>query len=126
MLLRKRPCRSLIRRLPQYHLPELPQLNRTTKTFNGAGRLGTGQWAKGKVVNMVVQYEAKFSEVWHPIVRYDCLHGFLHRDVMFPGGKKERHPLDIPDLKTALLYAEQDIKDRWKWYRDRYRRRLMK
>ena len=22
---------------PQYHLPELPQLNRTTKTFNGAG-----------------------------------------------------------------------------------------
>jgi len=81
---------------------------------------------KGKVVDMVVQYEAKFSEVWHPIVRYDCSHGFLHRDVMFPGGKKEKHPLDIPDLKTALLYVEQDIKDRWKWYRDRYKRRLRK
>jgi hypothetical protein len=60
----------------------------------------------------------------NPIVRYDCSHGFLHRDVMLPGGKKEKYPLDIPDLKTALLYAEQDIKDRWKWYRDRYRRRL--
>jgi len=36
------------------------------------------------------------------------------------------YPLDIPDLKTALLYAEQDIKDRWKWYRDRYRRKLRK
>ena len=41
------------------------------------------------VVDMVVQYEAKFGEEWHPIVRYDCSHGFFHRDVMFPGGKKE-------------------------------------
>jgi hypothetical protein len=81
---------------------------------------------KGNVIDMVVQYEAKFEEEWHPIVRYDCSHGFLHRDVMFPGGKKEKHPLDIPDLNSALLYAEQDIKDRWAWYRDRYKRRLKK
>ena len=81
---------------------------------------------KGKVIDMVVQYEAKFGEKWHTIVRYDCFHGFLHRDVMFPGSKKEKHPLDIPDLKTALLYAEQDIRDRWKWHRDRYKRRLKK
>jgi len=79
---------------------------------------------KGKVVDIVVQYEAKFNKEWHPIVRYDCSHGFLHRDVMLPGGKREKYPLDIPDLKIALIYAEQDIKDRWKWYRDRYRRRL--
>ena len=81
---------------------------------------------KGKVVEMVVQYEAKFGEEWYPIVRYDCSHGFLHRDVMFPKGQKEKYPLDIPDLNTALLYAEQDIKDRWMWYRERYRRRLKK
>jgi hypothetical protein len=79
---------------------------------------------RGKVLDMVVQYEAKFEEEWHPIVRYDCSHGFLHRDVMFPGGRREKHPLDIPDLNSALLYAEQDIKDRWAWYRERYRRRL--
>ncbi len=81
---------------------------------------------KGKVVNMLVQYEARIHGEWYALVRYDCSHGFLHRDVMFPGGKKEKHPLDIPDLKTALMYAEQDIKDRWKWYRDRFRRRLKK
>jgi len=81
---------------------------------------------KGKVVDIVVQYEARFNEEWHQIVRYDCSHGFLHRDVMFPNGKKEKHPLNIPELKSALLYAEQDIKDRWTWYRDRYRRRLKK
>ena len=81
---------------------------------------------KENIVNMVVQYEAKFDDEWCAIVRYDCSHGFLHRDVMFPAGKVEKYPLDIPDLKTALLYAEQDIKDRWLWYRDRYRRRLKK
>jgi hypothetical protein len=70
---------------------------------------------RGKVLDMVVQYEAKFEEEWHPIVRYDCSHGFLHRDIMFPGGKKEKHLLDIADLNSALLYAEQDIKDRWGW-----------
>ena len=47
---------------------------------------------KGKVVNMVVQYEAKFGEEWHPIVRYDCSHGFLHRDVMFPGARRRSIP----------------------------------
>jgi len=47
-------------------------------------------------------------------------------DIIWPSRKKKQHPLDIPDLKTASLYAEQDIKDRWKWYRDRYRRRLKK
>ncbi len=26
---------------------------------------------KGNIVDMVVQYEAKFEEEWHPIVRYD-------------------------------------------------------
>ena len=81
---------------------------------------------KGQIADMVVQYEAKFGDKWHAVVRYDCSHGFLHRDVMLPGGKKEKYPLDIPDLKTGLIYAEQDIKDRWKWYRDRYRRRLKK
>ncbi len=79
---------------------------------------------KGKVKDIVVQYEAKFGDEWHPIVRYDCSHGFLHRDVLFPGGRKEKYPLDIPDLNTALVYAEQDIKDRWQWYRNRYKRRL--
>jgi len=29
---------------------------------------------------------------------------------MFPTGKVEKYPLDLPDLNTALLYAEQDIK----------------
>ncbi|MBN1841165.1 MAG: hypothetical protein JW883_02650 [Deltaproteobacteria bacterium] len=37
---------------------------------------------KGKVVNVMAQYEAKLGGKWHEIVRYDCGHGFFHRDVM--------------------------------------------
>ena len=32
---------------------------------------------RGQVIDVVVQYEAKFGEEWQPIVRYDCSHGFL-------------------------------------------------
>ena len=65
-----------------------------------------------KVRNVDVQYEAKFSEVWYPIVRYDYSHGFLHRDIILPGGKKGKYPLDIPDFsqsdpKQLLIYNQR-------------------
>ena len=77
-----------------------------------------------KIENKLKLSRMKTRPLLFAIVRYDCSHGFLHRDVMSPGGKEEKYPVDIADLKIALIYAEQDIKDRWKWYRDRYRRRL--
>ena len=79
---------------------------------------------KGTVVDIVVQYEARFEDKWHSIVRYDCSHGFFHRDVLHPNGDKDKYPIPINNLNDALLYAEQDIKDRWKWYRDRFRKEM--
>jgi hypothetical protein len=79
---------------------------------------------RGKVVNIVVQYEAMIRGAWHEIVRYDCEHGYFHRDVIYPKGRKEKQPIAIENLNDALQYAEQDLKDRWAWYKDRYRRRL--
>ena len=67
---------------------------------------------KGTVVDIVVQYEARFEDKWHSIVRYDCSHGFFHRDVLHPNGDKDKYPIPINNLNDALLYAEQDIKDR--------------
>ena len=32
-------------------------------------------------------------------------------------------PLSISNLNDALQYAEQDIKDRWQWYKERYVKR---
>jgi len=75
---------------------------------------------KGKVKDLVIQYESKISGKWHSIVRYDCSHGFFHRDSLFAGGKKEKQAISILSLGDAVSYAEQDIKDRWEFYRERY------
>jgi hypothetical protein len=50
---------------------------------------------------------------WNPIVRYDCAHGFFHRDVLFPNGDKDKQVIEFNDLEAALSFAEQDLKDRW-------------
>ena len=63
---------------------------------------------KGQVVDLMIQYEAKIGGTWHNIVRYDCAHGFFHRDVMSPKGITTKQPLLIGNLNDALQYAEQD------------------
>ena len=39
---------------------------------------------------LVLQYEAIINEKWVAIVRYDCAHGFFHRDLINPNGDKEK------------------------------------
>ena len=80
----------------------------------------------GIVTDMVVQYETYFNNKWIAIVRYDCAHGYFHRDILSPNKEKEKHTIVIKDLEDALLYAEQDIKDRWKLYKQKYFKRLKK
>jgi hypothetical protein len=56
------------------------------------------------------------------IVRYDCSHGFFHRDILNPKGEKVKQVIQIQNLKDALTYAEQDLKDRWEWYKERFKK----
>ena len=79
---------------------------------------------RGKIVDIVVQYESRVKEKWYPIVRYDCSHGFFHRDILTPKGEKIKQAIPINNLKDALTYAEQDIKDRWEWYKENFKRRI--
>lgn len=79
---------------------------------------------KGKVLDVVVQYESFINNKWIPIVRYDCPHGFFHHDVLYPGGEKEKQTINMTNLEDALNYAEQDIKDRWEFYKERYLKKL--
>jgi len=81
---------------------------------------------QGELIDVVYQYEAMIDQHWTAIVRYDCSHGFFHRDVMLPNGDKEKHEITIDNLKSASKYAEQDLKDRWEWYRERYLKKLKK
>ncbi|MDD5435295.1 MAG: hypothetical protein PH343_07685 [Nitrospira sp.] len=32
--------------------------------------------------------------------------------------------IPIENLKDALTYAEQDLKDRWEWYKEKFKRGL--
>lgn len=80
----------------------------------------------GKVVDIVVQYETYIGTKWHAIVRYDCAHGFFHRDVLHPNGDKEKQLIEFENLVMALTYAEQDLKDRWEFYKNRYLKKIKK
>jgi hypothetical protein len=75
---------------------------------------------KGELINIVVQYESLIEGNWISIVRYDIEHGFFHRDIMTAKGEKIKTPIDITDLKSATIYAEQDIKDKWEHYKQKY------
>ena len=81
---------------------------------------------KGKVEDLVVQYESLILGKWHIILRYDCSHGFFHRDVLFLNGTKEKQVISITSIQDALNYAEQDLKDRWDFYRERYIKKMRK
>ena len=77
---------------------------------------------KGKVKDIVAHYESKIQDKWYPIVRYDYSHGFFHRDILNSKGEKTKQIIQIQNLKDALTYAEQDIKDRWEWYKERFKK----
>ena len=81
---------------------------------------------KGKITDIVIQYESLIRGRWSQIVRYDCSHGFFHRDVLYPGGEKEKQSISIHSLEDGLNYAEQDIKDRWEFYRERFIKKMKK
>ncbi len=75
---------------------------------------------KGKLTDLVYQYESLIDGQWHPIVRYDMAHGFFHRDVLFPNGTQQKTRIDLPTLEIAALFADQDLKDKWEFYKEGY------
>jgi hypothetical protein len=79
---------------------------------------------KEKIVDLVVQHEIIIEEKWKGVVRYDCSHGFFHRDIISPDGSKEKKVIDVPDLNYALLFARQDIEDRWEWYKEQFLKKM--
>ncbi len=81
---------------------------------------------KGKITDLVFQYESFINDKWREIVRYDLAHGFFHRDFVSPKGEKEKVRIEITDLKSAASFAEQDIKDKWEFYKAKYLKELKK
>jgi hypothetical protein len=66
-----------------------------------------------------VQLEVFIGGKWQPIVRYDSTHGFAHRDRYFLDGRSIKTELHM-DFKDALTFADEDIRDNWRLYRERF------
>ena len=81
---------------------------------------------KRELINIVIQYESLIDNKWTAIIRYDIEHGFFHRDMMTPKGEKIKTPIDISELNSATIFAEQDIKDKWEYYKQGYIKGLKK
>ncbi len=76
---------------------------------------------RGDVKDIMCQYESLMNGKWIAIIRYDSSHGQpFHRDVMMPNGEKEKELVEIESLNEAFTYAVQDIKDKWRFYFNRY------
>ncbi len=80
----------------------------------------------GELVDIVFQYESLTERKWVAIVRYDMAHGYFHRDVMKPNGEKEKTAIEITGLKEASVFAEQDIKDKWEFYKNKFLKAMKK
>jgi hypothetical protein len=79
---------------------------------------------KGQILDLIIQYETIINKKWVAIVRYDCSHGFFHRDLLHPNGDKEKKEINIPNLKYGFTFAKQDLEDKWEWYREQYLKKL--
>jgi hypothetical protein len=75
---------------------------------------------KGKIIFFRVQYETRFESTWYPVVRYDTAHGFAHRDLLNIKGEIKKTPLFNQDYNDALSFAESDLKNNWKQYKNRF------
>lgn len=75
---------------------------------------------RGKIVFFRVQYETKMVNKWYPVVRYDTAHGFAHRDLLNMKGEARKTPLFKQDYDDALVFAENDLKSNWEYYKERF------
>lgn len=72
------------------------------------------------IIEFVVQYEIKIKGKWYPVVRYDTVHGFAHKDLLSYKGDTQKELLPFIELNLALTFAEKDLKENWQKYRERY------
>jgi hypothetical protein len=78
------------------------------------------QTGGGAITRFAIQLEFLRDGAWCEVVRYDNAHGSFHRDEYDVRGRVSKRDLDLPDARTTVEYAEQDLIDRWEWYLQRF------
>lgn len=79
---------------------------------------------KGEIKGFVVQYETKINDKWLPVVRFDTAHGYAHKDLLNPGGTKEKTLMGDVSYNELLSQADKDINQNWPRYKERFLRRM--
>ena len=75
--------------------------------------------SKGKVERFLVQLEINYDSKWKEVVRYDCAHGFAHRDSYDLAGKNKKEKLFL-SFEDAMTIADDDIDDNWEFYKQKF------
>jgi len=78
--------------------------------------------SKKSIVGFVMQVEIRQlteTEDWRPVIRYDCAHGFIHRDMIDSKGKKAKRKLGTQNVKDAISLASDEIRNNLQsWLRE--------
>ena len=75
----------------------------------------------GRIMKFVVQLELKIGGVWKEVLRYDCAHGYAHKDSYNIMGKCRKINLFL-QYEESLTLADDDINENWELYRERFLR----
>ena len=75
--------------------------------------------SRGKVERFVVQLEINHDGKWKEVVRYDCAHGFAHRDSYDLVGRNKKEKLFL-SFEDVLTIADDDIDDNWEFYKKEF------
>lgn len=80
---------------------------------------------RGQVIEFLVQYEVHVAGEWYPVVRYDTVHGFAHKDILHSTGTADKEALPFTDYNLALIYAENDLRKNWEKYREEFLKEVL-
>ena len=76
---------------------------------------------KGLAIRFVVKLEYEDDGVWREIIRYDCFHGYVHKDVLGRSGDKSRVVrYELLDPTTGLNAAIADCSENFRSYVERW------
>jgi hypothetical protein len=73
----------------------------------------------GKITKFMVQLEVKVENTWKEVVRFDCAHGYAHKDCYDIKGKCRKINLSM-SFEDALTFADDDVNENWEIYRHRF------
>lgn len=76
---------------------------------------------RSNIVDFKVMYNTIIKGKEHQVVRYDCAHGYAHKDILYEKPKRKEIMADI-EYDELLDIAKDDIERNWEQYKKKYLR----